>query len=132
MSTHSVIGIGCDDHGDQIAGLLVARRVAALAPAGVGGRALAREQPARLESRHEPRDPHAGFDEALGEFHRQQAALPGALGARQHPQHVELLERETAALADGVVAPPHGVRHAQEQGDGALVSHGGKVAPLFY
>lgn len=31
MSTRCVIGIGCDDHGDQIAGLLVARRVAALA-----------------------------------------------------------------------------------------------------
>jgi hydrogenase maturation protease len=30
-----LIGIGCDDHGDQVAGLLVARRVAAAAPAAV-------------------------------------------------------------------------------------------------
>ncbi len=35
MNTRCVIGIGCDDHGDQIAGLLVARRIAAAAPAGV-------------------------------------------------------------------------------------------------
>lgn len=35
MSTRCVIGIGCDDHGDQIAGLLVARRIAALAPGDV-------------------------------------------------------------------------------------------------
>lgn len=28
MNTRCVIGIGCDDHGDQIAGLLVARAVA--------------------------------------------------------------------------------------------------------
>lgn len=35
MSTRCVIGIGCDDHGDQIAGLLVARRVAALAAGAI-------------------------------------------------------------------------------------------------
>ncbi len=35
MNTRCVIGIGCDDHGDQIAGLLVARRVAAVAPEGL-------------------------------------------------------------------------------------------------
>lgn len=32
MNARCVIGIGCDDHGDQIAGLLVARRIAAIAP----------------------------------------------------------------------------------------------------
>lgn len=35
MNARCVIGIGCDDHGDQIAGLLVARRIAALAPGDV-------------------------------------------------------------------------------------------------
>lgn len=35
MNKHVVIGIGCDDHGDQIAGLLVARCVRANAPAAV-------------------------------------------------------------------------------------------------
>ncbi|CAN5918239.1 hypothetical protein BH23ACT10_BH23ACT10_01900 [soil metagenome] len=35
MNTHCVIGIGCDDHGDQVAGLLVARRVAAIGPAAI-------------------------------------------------------------------------------------------------
>lgn len=35
MKTRRVIGIGCDDHGDQVAGLLVARCVAASAPATV-------------------------------------------------------------------------------------------------
>lgn len=35
MNARRVIGIGCDDHGDQVAGLLVARRVAAEAPDGV-------------------------------------------------------------------------------------------------
>lgn len=32
MDTRCVIGIGCDDHGDQIAGLLVARTVERTAP----------------------------------------------------------------------------------------------------
>ncbi|MBW3606057.1 MAG: hypothetical protein KY460_14385 [Actinobacteria bacterium] len=32
MNPRRVIGIGCDDHGDQVAGLLVARVVAAAAP----------------------------------------------------------------------------------------------------
>jgi hydrogenase maturation protease len=32
VNTRCVIGIGCDDHGDQVAGLLVARRIAALGP----------------------------------------------------------------------------------------------------
>jgi len=35
VNTRCVIGIGCDDHGDQIAGLLVARRIAALGPGDV-------------------------------------------------------------------------------------------------
>ncbi len=38
MNTRCVIGIGCDDHGDQIAGLLVARRIAALGPDDVAVR----------------------------------------------------------------------------------------------
>jgi hydrogenase maturation protease len=32
VNTRCVIGIGCDDHGDQIAGLLVARMVRRIAP----------------------------------------------------------------------------------------------------
>jgi len=32
VNTRCVIGIGCDDHGDQIAGLLVARMVQRIAP----------------------------------------------------------------------------------------------------
>ncbi|HSK96771.1 MAG TPA: hypothetical protein VK891_09160 [Euzebyales bacterium] len=32
MDTRCVIGIGCDDHGDQVAGLLVARMVRRIAP----------------------------------------------------------------------------------------------------
>jgi len=35
VNARCVIGIGCDDHGDQIAGLLVARRIAAVAPGDV-------------------------------------------------------------------------------------------------
>lgn len=35
MNSRCVIGIGCDDHGDQIAGLLVARRIAAVGPGDV-------------------------------------------------------------------------------------------------
>jgi hydrogenase maturation protease len=35
VNARCVIGIGCDDHGDQIAGLLVARRIAAIAPGDV-------------------------------------------------------------------------------------------------
>jgi len=38
VNTRCVIGIGCDDHGDQIAGLLVARRIAALGPGDVAVR----------------------------------------------------------------------------------------------
>lgn len=37
MRTCSVIGIGCDDHGDQIAGLLVARQIAHAAREGFRG-----------------------------------------------------------------------------------------------
>jgi hydrogenase maturation protease len=34
VNTRCVIGIGCDDHGDQVAGLLVARMVRRIAPDG--------------------------------------------------------------------------------------------------